>query len=300
MNVPDSPSILASELDNLVDIFRRLRPPEAGLRHAGFELHGGSRYLNGTAGGDHLVYVDFDRRYDLDRRIETARRAGRDDVVVELERNRHRVGVLVADVAGHERTDALVAAMLHQAFLTGVLYELEMSGAVTARLFDVLNTRFYNSVSVDRFITLIYGEIWDDGRFRFLSAGHPRPLVFSAAYDRLAEVSSQHLVSYLPLGMFPSEDDVDGRRLRPAPKAKKRFSVNQIELMGSNDILLLYTDGLAELANGGEQFVATHLEKVLRRVKRLPARDIFDTVVAEAVAFSEPEDDLSLVVIKRF
>lgn len=291
---------LEAELDNFVDIFRRLRPPEPGLRHAGFELYGGSRYLNGTAGGDHLVYLDFDRRYDLDRRIENARRAGRDDVVTELERNRHRVGVLVADVAGHERTDALVAAMLHQAFLTGVLYELEMSGAVTSRLFDTLNTRFYNSVSFDRFITLIYGEIWDNGRFRFLSAGHPRPLVFSASYDRLAEVASRHLVSYLPLGMFPSEDDVDRRRLPPAPLETKRFSVNQIELMGSDDILLLYTDGLAELARDSEGFLPSRLEHVLRRVKHRPAQEIFDTVVAEAVAFAEPDDDLSLVVIKRF
>jgi serine phosphatase RsbU (regulator of sigma subunit) len=124
--------------------------------------------------------------------------------------------------------------------------------------------------------------------------------VFSASYDRLAEVSSKHLVSYLPLGMFPSEDDIDRRRLPPAPVETKRFSVNQIELMGSDDILLLYTDGLAELARDGERFVPERLEEVLRRVKRRSAQEIFDTVVAEAVAYAEPEDDLSLVVIKRF
>lgn len=290
---------LTTEIDNFVKIFRRLRPRTPGLSHAGFELYGDSRYLNGTAGGDHLIYVDFDQRYDLARRIEIAQRTGRPEVARELERNFHRVGVLVADVAGHSRTDALVAAMLHQAFLTGVLYELESAGGVTSRLFDVLNTRFYNSVSVDRYITLIYGEIWDDGRFRFLSAGHPAPLVFSAAHDRLAEVGASHLTAYLPIGMFPSEGDVDGHRLPPAPTATKPFSVNQIELMGSGDILLLFTDGLAELGRERERYLTHRLEAMLRQVKHLPTRDIFDAVMADAVGFATPGDDLSLVVIKR-
>jgi len=294
-----APGALETELDNFVDIFRRLRPQSPGLRHAGFELYGDSRYLNGTAGGDHIVHVDFDQRYDLDRRIEVARRAGREDVVRELENNRHRVGVMLADVSGHSRTDALLASMLHQAFLTGVLYELDLSGAVTPRLLEVLNTRFYNSGTVDRYVTLIYGEIWDSGRFRFISAGHPKPMVFSARYGHLVDVAGKHIVNFFPLGMFPSEDDIDGRRRIPAPVAKKRYSVNQIDLMGSGDVLLLYTDGLSELARDDELYVPTHLEAILRQVTNRSAEEIFDAVIADAVGFAVPEDDLSLIVIKR-
>ena len=62
--------------------------------------------------------------------------AGNDAVAAKLAEIRSRLGILVADVSGHKLTDALAAAMLHQAFLTGVLYELDRFGEVTTRLFE--------------------------------------------------------------------------------------------------------------------------------------------------------------------
>ena len=81
-----------------------------------------------------------------------------------------------------------MAAMLHQAFLLGAIYELDMFGQVTKRLFENLNTRFYQSSSDHKFVSLIYGEISEDGGFRFLSAAQPFPLVFSSRHDRFMEV----------------------------------------------------------------------------------------------------------------
>lgn len=65
-------------------------------------------------------------------------------------------GVAVVDVSGHLITDALMAAMLHQAFLLGSIYELDMFGQITRRLFENLNTRFYNSSSAHKYVSLIY------------------------------------------------------------------------------------------------------------------------------------------------
>ena len=59
-------------------------------------------------------------------------------------------------------TDALLAAMLHQAFLVGALYELDMNGQITRHLFENLNTRFYQSSGAHKFMSLIYGEISGD------------------------------------------------------------------------------------------------------------------------------------------
>jgi hypothetical protein len=87
--------------------------------------------LHDVVGGDHVAWVDFDRRYDLDARIAEAEGSGREAVARNLRRLRSRAGVLVADAAGHRVTDALVAAMLHQAFLLGVNYELDLFGEVT-------------------------------------------------------------------------------------------------------------------------------------------------------------------------
>ncbi len=291
------PATWREEVDNFVQIFRLIRPPSPGVHTGAVDVHGDSVFLNGAAGGDHIVYVDFDRRYDLGQRIRVARDRS---VADRLAENRDRVGILVADVSGHSASDALVAAMLHQAFLTGILYELDRYGEVTTRLFEILNTRFYNSLSFTKFVTLTYGEISNRGRFRFVSAGSPHPLIFSAEYDRFVTISADRLVGFYPLGMFPSEDDVDVSRNLGALRYKPSYTVNEVNLLGQGDILLLMTDGLAEHERPeGEPFLPHHLETTLRSIKHLPAREIFERIRDAAIAFAPPRDDLTLVVIKR-
>lgn len=290
---------LELELENFLDIFQRLQPHSPGLERPGFQVWSDSVFLNGAAGGDHIIHLDFDRRYDLDRRIAKAVRDGRLEVAAALEKNRTRAGVLLADVSGHSVTDALVAAMLHQAFLTGVLYELDQFGSVTTRLFENLNTRFSNSTSIAKYVSLIYGEIADNGTFRFICAGHPRPLVFSAAFDRIVALDPARLTAFFPLGMFPAADDIDSFRHTRPLVTKGDYQVNQLELMGSGDILLLFSDGLGELERGGERYVTQRLERVLRSAKHRNAREVFAAIRDDAFGFAAPDDDLSLVVIKK-
>jgi hypothetical protein len=49
---------------------------------------------------------------------------------------------------------------LHQAFLVGSSYELEMFGQITTRLFEHIRTRFYESTNIKKLIALIYGIIF--------------------------------------------------------------------------------------------------------------------------------------------
>src|SRR5262245_14721995 len=176
--------LLASELNNFQEIARYIVPlPGEIPTLTGIDVYGGTIPLNGMMGGDHIIYVDFKRRYDLPARIKQASAAGNMDVVANLERCMRKAGIAVLDVSGHHVTDALVAAMLHQAFLLGSLYELEMFGHITRRLFENLNSRYYHSSSRHKFVTMIYGEIGEDSTFRFLSAAHPPPVVFSSFHD---------------------------------------------------------------------------------------------------------------------
>lgn len=272
-------------------------PDEVSL--ANIEVFGQMYPLNGILGGDHIVLLDFKRRYNLDARIANAQRDGREDVARRLDACRDRVGVLLADSCGHDMTDALLTAMLHQAFLTGVLYELETRGHVTTKLFDMLNNRFHKSSSVNKFITMIYGEISEHGTFRFISAGHPKPLVYSAEYDRLVDIDPERTRNFLPIGLFPSEGDIDEPPAAVPMPESKNFAVNEVSLMGTGDILLLQTDGLYEHADGEDTFAPRHLEESIRRVKDLPPHDIAAAIREDMVRFAPPLDDTSLVVIKK-
>jgi serine phosphatase RsbU (regulator of sigma subunit) len=265
----------------------------------GIDVYGGTIPLNGVGGGDHILYVDFKKRYDLTARIKQAIAAGRPEIVANLENCKTKAGIALMDVSGHHATDMLLAAMLHQAFLLGSLYELEMFGHITRRLFENLNTRFYQSSSRSKFVTMIYGEIGVDTTFRFLSAAHPPPVVFSSYHERFMEVSQELCTSFPPIGTLPSNDVVDRRMTHSTLGFKERYQLNEWTLMGMGDILLLYTDGLLEHTRGNEGYFPHHLEQVLREVKHNPARTIFDSIKMSVLDFAPPSDDISIVVIKR-
>ena len=152
---------LAKELENFQQIASSVLPPPGEIpRLPGLDIHGRLLPLNGVVGGDHIVYIDFNARFDLDRRLE---KATDPQVRESLAKGRTRAGLLLADVAGHQITDATVHIGLHHAFLTGVAYELEMHGEVTTGLFEKLNTRFYQTANFQKFISVIYGEIAQNG-----------------------------------------------------------------------------------------------------------------------------------------
>jgi len=291
---------LTGEMENFEDIAKYLIPQPGDLPGlSGIDIHGGTIPLNGLVGGDHIIYVDFKQRFDLQARIQRGVEDGRLDLVENLKRCNTMAGIAVLDVSGHQITDAFMASMLHQAFLLGAIYELDMFGQVTSRLFENLNTRFYSSSSAHKFVSLIYGEISEDMGFRFLSAAHPFPVVFSRQHDRFMDVHQDACVSSPPLGMLPSLEVTDRHRGESLLGFKARYEMNEWVLMGEGDILLLHTDGLTEHSRAGDDYFPGRLEQTLRDLQELPASGIYEAIAADVLAFSEPCDDISLVVVKR-
>lgn len=291
---------LAKEFRNFEEIARGIVPKPGSIPSlVGMEVYGETLPLNGIVGGDHIIYVDFKKRHDLEARIKVALEAGRPDIAANLERCRRMAGVALIDVSGHQATDAMLAAMFHQAFLLGILYELDMSGHVTRRLFENLNQRFYRTSKVNKFITAVYGEISEDATFRFLLAGHPPPVVFSVANDRFMEVDNEQVISFPPVGTLPSKSVVDWHRSKSVLGFKERYEVNKWTLMGSGDIFLLCTDGLLEHQRGDDPYFPGRLEHIIRGAKQLSAADIVHTVLDDLRTFADPVDDVSLVVIKK-
>lgn len=288
---------LTRELQNFQEIIRYLKPsPTTIPRLQGIDIHGLSLPLRHGVGGDHILYIDFNKRFDLDVRIEDARRAGREKVARQLQCNRERAGIMVADVSGHQMTDALITAMLHQSFVLGAYYELEMFGEITTKIFEHINQGFYQTTSMSKYFTMIYGEISTQGRFRFISAGHPPPAVFSREYDRLMPIDEDRTVSFLPVAMLPSAGDRDERRHGSAHGHKKPYAVNEIELLAEGDILLLHTDGLAE--HGGGSYFANELPRVLAACKDESASRICDRLRESLAGWAPQRDDISAVVVK--
>ena len=112
---------LTRELDNFRDIAKYILPtPGEVPRLKGIDVFGGSLPLERLGGRrpHHLRRLQAALRSRCPDRAR-ARADGRPDVVAELERCRRKAGIAVVDVAGHRMTDALLAAMLHQAFLLG-------------------------------------------------------------------------------------------------------------------------------------------------------------------------------------
>ena len=292
---------MKEELENLSAIIGAIKPSSGEIPEIGdIDIFGGSIPLNGITGGDHIIYIDFKKRYDLDVRIEEAKHNGETTIAERLRSLKEKAGILIADVSGHRISDASMAAMLHQAFMVGVLYELKIFGEVTSELFEILNSRFYKSSAFSKFITMIYGEISSDGTFRFINAGHPSPVVFSNKFDKLMKVSPAQVSSFPPVGTLPSVDDIDSSRNRSRIGFKKRYSINRIHLMGTGDILLLFTDGLMEhgITDGIPSF-ENGLEKGIRETKHLTSRGIYDRIRHDLQAYSPASDDISYVVIKK-
>jgi serine phosphatase RsbU (regulator of sigma subunit) len=99
---------------------------------------------------------------------------------------------------------------------------------------------------------------------------------------------------------MPSEDDVDIAKNMGPIGYKPRYTVNEVNLLGAGDILVLYTDGLSEHALGEERpFVPDELEATIRSNKHRSAQDIYEALSDRVQSFAPIEDDMTVVIIKK-
>lgn len=289
-------ALLTRELENLSALLRNFDPPPSELPEVPWiDVYGEALPRNGQAGGDHIIYVDFKKRYKMDKLIREAP----DALQAKLRATAGRAGIAVIDVEGHDYGSAFIASVFHQAFLLGVSYELRFFGEITTTLFENINTRFFNSSGIHKTLTMVYGEISERGTFRFLSAAHPPPLVFSNKFDCLVAIREDKLISFPQIGTMPSRGNSE--KTVPLLGVKEKYTINEISLMGRGDILVLYSDGLADHRDAqGNSYFPGRLEGALRAGKHLSARDIYRRVREDLLAFRpDPEDDVTIVIIKK-
>ena len=123
------------------------------------------------------------------------------------------------------------------------------------------------------------------------------PRVFSHLHDRFVEIDADRYKSSPPLGIQPSLNVVDRNTSESVFGFKEQYEVNEWALLGAGDILVLHTDGLSEHGDG--RFFPGRVEQRIREVKDLGAREIYEAIHADVLAFGPPSDDITLVIVKR-
>lgn len=202
----------------------------------------------------------------------------------------HRVGIWIADVCGHGVASALVSVTLSHMLST--INESEIihtsdntsTGAKSVPIPEIasfLNGHFSWDPDAMRYFTLLYGILDTNTKeFRYVSAGHPSPIL----------VNKEGKAKTLP--MSPPGIGI-------LPDAK--FVEHSITL-DPGDQLFLYTDGVIEASNATEEeFGEQRLSQTLEKYHQLPLQQTVDSLLDDLTSWlkkEQPTDDLSIVAFK--
>jgi phosphoserine phosphatase RsbU/P len=192
---------------------------------------------------------------------------------------RHDGKMLVAlgDVSGKGTSASLLMSSLHAAIHAQVAAKTPLNELVTA-----VNVYLANNTPSNRFITLFVAELEPEtGELTFINAGHNSPLLGRA--DGSIELVES---GGLPLGLMDfAEYDVGHAKLNPG------------------DVLFIYSDGVSEANNLNEdEFGMDRLKQVIStNVGRSASgiRDRVEAALSEFTGTAAPNDDITLVIVKR-
>ncbi len=197
------------------------------------------------------------------------------------------LGLYVLDVSGHGVGAALLAFTLTHLLsphVGGVLLaegEPSSPSVVPPALVAERLNRQFPMDRTRQYFTLVYGTIEPtSGRFQYVTAGHPSPVLLPASGSPVPVPGSG-----LPIGMIEGAAyDEESLVLEPG------------------DRLYFYTDGAMEAFDSHEQeFGLERLLSELARWRHLPLRDGLDRVAATVREWcgGRLSDDISLLAVER-
>jgi serine phosphatase RsbU (regulator of sigma subunit) len=193
---------------------------------------------------------------------------------IPLEGN--RMGIVIGDISGKGVPAAILMSNLQAAFRISAIH-----ARTTAEAVHVVNNQIVQTTAVEKFATLFYG-VFDPktNTFEYTNAGHNFPFHWN-------------------------------REKQPTPLREGGLVVGVVKdaayrsattMLGSDDILVFYTDGVTEARNGEEEeYGETRLLETVASCVDRTADAILGSILDSVIRFSGSEtqsDDLTLVVMK--
>lgn len=194
-----------------------------------------------------------------------------------IERGDGKILVALGDVSGKGTAAALLMSSLHAAIHGQIAAKRSLDETVVS-----VNEYLAENTPANRFVTLFIAELDPaNGELRFINAGHNPPLLARA------DGSIEQLESGgLPLGIMAFSEYEAG-----------------IVSLGRGDVLVIYSDGVSEANNLAEdEFGMDRLSQVIRaNIARSASaiRDKVESALSEFTGTAAPNDDITLVIVKR-
>ncbi len=188
--------------------------------------------------------------------------------------DRYRVAAVIGDVAGHgieSSITAFQAKYLLRVFLRQFRDPAQALEELNAQLADSERTEEFISACVVVFDT-------EAGTLRYTSAGHPAAFLFK-------EDGTRPLRSTGPLLMLDPEASYFSREME----------------MESGDLVVMYTDGLAEARSGGQFFGEERIVRAIERNLASPVDVLCKSLLDAAKDFAggSIDDDTAILAIRR-
>ena len=201
-------------------------------------------------------------------------------------------GLGIFDVSGHGIPAGLMTilakSIISQHFITGKTQAEPISNVLE----DINKSYIKEKVNVENYITGILFRFSEFNQkdvcsVEFANAGHPYPLFYSAADDKVIELKQDEEKQYGILG-------VEGLEVSFPPIS---FRAAQ------DDIIVCFTDGLTDCSNlHGDDFSKDRIIKILQQYHDESAIMIMNRIMDKLEDFkgnAQFSDDVTLIVLKR-
>lgn len=190
-----------------------------------------------------------------------------------------RLGLVIADVSGHELGPSLIMASVRAA-----LRALTLEYASPRVLLELLSRALGPDLQNGRFITIALAAIHTElHTLEFANAGHAPALLYRAGQREFTTLEA----SGMPLGVL-DEPSFDG---------------NKTLQLAAGDLVVLCTDGIVEAMNDrDEQFGHARLKALVAEHAAAPLDALVQAVARSVESHyvgASPADDLTILVLRR-